>query len=103
MKDFPSILFIDLETPIGGCAYLKSNDRFIFYLVTKERYSHKPTMSSLESSLRAMRDLCIQNRIDQLAMPRIGCGLDKLNWDRVSQLIQTVFANDDIQITIYTL
>ena len=58
-------------------------------------------MSSLESSLRTMRDQCLENNIHQLAMPRIGCGLDKLNWDQVSRLIQTVFADDDIQITIY--
>jgi hypothetical protein len=60
-------------------------------------------MSSLESSLRRMRDLCIENDIHQLAMPRIGCGLDKLNWDQVSGLIQRVFKEDDIEITIYTI
>ena len=59
-------------------------------------------MSSLESSLRAMRDLCLKNDIHRLAMPRIGCGLDKLNWDAVSRLIQMIFTNDDIEITIYT-
>lgn len=86
---------------MGGCAYLVSNDQWIFYLVTKEKYFHKPTMSSLESSLRQMRDLCLTNNIQRLAMPRIGCGLDKLNWDAVSRLIQTIFANDAIEITIY--
>lgn len=91
-----------LEVPVGGCAYLVSNDQCIFYLVTKERYFHKPTMSSLESSLRAMRDLCLKNDIHRLAMPRIGCGLDKLDWNAVSRLIQTIFVNDDMQITIYT-
>jgi hypothetical protein len=59
-------------------------------------------MSSLESSLRAMRDLCIGNNVHHLAMPRIGCGLDKLKWDQVSRLIQRLFAEDDIEITIYS-
>jgi len=89
--------------PIGGCAYLHSDNRMIFYLVTKEKYFYKPTMSSLESSLRAMRDLCLTNKIERLAMPQIGCGLDKLNWDQVSKLIRRVFADDDIEITIYSL
>ncbi len=93
---------VDLDVSIGGCAYLNLKDRYVFYLVTKERYFYKPTMSSLESSLRAMRDLCIEKNIHQLAMPRIGCGLDKLNWDKVSELIQSVFQDDDIEITIYT-
>ena len=78
-------------------------DRHIFYLVTKERYFHKPTMSSLESSLRTMRDLCLENNVHHLAMPRIGCGLDKLNWERVSQLIQNIFEDDEMEITIYTM
>ncbi|CAF1099022.1 unnamed protein product [Adineta ricciae] len=91
------------NTSIGGCAYITAANRHVFYLVTKERYFYKPTMSSLESSLRAMRDLCIKNDIHQLAMPRIGCGLDKLNWDQVSRLIQRVFEEDDIEITIYSI
>jgi O-acetyl-ADP-ribose deacetylase (regulator of RNase III) len=94
--------FVYIDVPVGSCAYITSNDRYIFYLVTKEKYYYKPTMSSLESSLRTMRDLCIKNHIHHLAMPRIGCGLDKLNWDQVSRLIQRVFADDDIKITIYT-
>ena len=92
-----------IEVPIGGCAYLKVGDGYIFYLVTKQKYSQKPTMSSLESSLRAMRDLCVQHGVRELAMPRIGCGLDRLNWTEVSQLIQTLFQDDDIEITIYAL
>lgn len=87
---------------IGGCAHLVSDDRCVFYLVTKEKYSHKPTISSLEASLRAMRDLCLENNVHQLAMPRIGCGLDRLDWNQVSKLIQHIFADDDIEITIYT-
>lgn len=79
-----------------------SKNRYIFYLVTKARYFHKPTIASLESSLRVMRDLCVTNNIRQLAMPRIGCGLDKLDWNQVSELIQRIFANDDIEITIYS-
>ena len=91
-----------LDAPIGGCAYLKTNERLVFYLVTKERYFHKPTMSSLESSLRTMRDLCLEHQIRHLAMPHIGCGLDKLNWDQVSKLIQQIFQDDQIEITIYS-
>ena len=60
-------------------------------------------MSTLESSLRALRDLCIQNGVHRLAMPRIGCGLDRLDWNQVSQLIQRIFQEDDVEITIYTI
>jgi O-acetyl-ADP-ribose deacetylase (regulator of RNase III) len=88
---------------VGGCADITVDDRHVFYLVTKEKYFYKPTMSTLESSLRTMRDLCINNNVHHLAMPRIGCGLDKLNWDQVARLIQRVFQDDNIEITIYTV
>ena len=93
------VIFIDIQ--VGGCAYLSVENRYIFYLVTKQRYFHKPTMKTLEASLISMRDLCIKNNVDQLAMPRIGCGLDKLQWLQVSELIQRVFKQVDIEITIY--
>ncbi|CAF2555787.1 unnamed protein product [Rotaria sp. Silwood2] len=93
----------DMNVPVGGCAYITADDRCIFNLVTKERYYYKPTMATLESSLRVMRDLCIENKIHHLAMPRIGCGLDKLNWNEVSKLIQDIFKEDDIEIMIYTI
>lgn len=34
-------------------------------------------------------------------MPMIGSGLDKLEWDLVSRIIDDVFAKTNINITIY--
>ena len=60
-------------------------------------------MDTLEKSLRAMREWCVQFGVHELAMPRIGCGLDRLHWNDVAQLIQVIFADDDMNITIYAL
>ena len=92
-----------VDVSVGDCAYITAADRHVFYLVTKERYYYKPTMATLEASLRVMRELCLQNGVRRLAMPRIGCGLDRLNWDQVSQLIRRIFQDDEIEITIYTM
>lgn len=93
-----------LDVTKGGCALLSfPGHRCVFYLVTKEKYFHKPTMATLRSSLEAMRTLCLEHRIRSLAMPRIGCGLDKLVWERVAPLIQEVFADVEMEITIYSL
>lgn len=35
-------------------------------------------------------------------MPRIGCGIDGLHWDKVSDLIKEVFGKENVEITIYT-
>lgn len=35
-----------------------------------------------------------------IAMPKIGCGLDKLEWSKVKAIIEEVFAGTDIEILI---
>jgi len=87
----------------GDVAILDKGTRFIYYLVTKARYFNKPTYVSLESSLIMMRQHCVENNIKDLAMPKIGCGLDRLEWSKVKDIILSVFGNTAIKIKIYTL
>ena len=72
----------------------------VFNLITKERYWNKPTYVSITEALIKMRELCNLGSIKKVAMPTIGAGLDKLNWDKVSTLIKTVFKDIDIEILI---
>lgn len=87
----------------GGCVFLKREDQYIFYLITKERYWHKPTYDTLKQSLLKMREHCQTYEIENLSMPRIGAGLDRLQWERVLELIRNVFEKEAINITIYKL
>ncbi|XP_051781543.1 ADP-ribose glycohydrolase OARD1 isoform X2 [Erpetoichthys calabaricus] len=87
----------------GDCAVLKRDGRFVYYLITKMKVFHKPTYSSLKSSLEAMKMHIVRNEVKSLSMPRIGCGLDRLNWEQVSRMIEDLFKDTDIQITIYSL
>lgn len=75
----------------------------VFNLVSKARYFHKPTYDSLHETLADMRKQCEYLNITKLAMPRIGCGLDKLDWDRVIDVIDDVYGVEDIDIIIYSL
>lgn len=74
---------------VGEVVYLPVNDIKVFYLVTKEKYYGKPTMTSMKQCLRELANLCIELDIKKVAMPRIGCGLDKLKWDSVKKIIET--------------
>ncbi|KAL5515150.1 hypothetical protein EMCRGX_G000275 [Ephydatia muelleri] len=87
----------------GGVAVLKHHGAFVFYLVTKQRYFHKPTYESLESSLRSLSERCVASDVKELCMPTIGCGLDGLNWKDVEQMIKRIFNDVSISITIYYL
>lgn len=89
----------DIKT--GGCAYLKHHDRYIFYMVTKKYYNHKPYYYCVENSLKALLKLCQEFNISKLAMPMIATGLDKLDWELVSRIIDDVFSKSNITLTIY--
>lgn len=67
----------------------------VFNLITKERYYLKPTYKTLSDSLIELVPLikkCQENGelIEEIRMPLIGCGLDKLKWSKVRELIKDI-------------
>lgn len=78
-----------------GRALLVDN---VFNLVTKNRCFQKPTYETLYDTLCDMRDQCVELSVRKLAIPKIGCGLDKLNWEIVKENIEAAF--DDVPIDI---
>lgn len=82
---------MDQRRNVGDVAYLQQDGRFIYYLITKD-YSHKkPTYNSLTSAIIKLRDFIVKHSIKKLAIPRIGCGLDKLYWPKVKNIIKCAF------------
>lgn len=75
-------------------------DGRVLNLITKERYFHKPTYDSLKSALLTCWSECLHNDIKKIAMPTIGCGLDRLQWDKVSEIIKDIFKDTDIEILV---
>lgn len=94
---------LDQKKKTGEVAVLRRDDRYIYYLITKQKVSHKPTYESMQKSLEAMKAHCLNNGVTDISMPRIGCGLDGLQWEKVSAILEEVFENTDIKITVYTL
>ena len=72
----------------------------VLNLITKERYFHKPTMKTMAGALNKMKEICLVMGIQKVAMPMIGCGLDRLNWDDVSNLIKEIFKDTDVEILV---
>lgn len=87
----------------GYCIATNINDRMIYNLVTKNRYYQKPTLSTLENALQDMKNQMLRDGINQLAMPRIGCGLDKLKWINVAKILQDIFGDTEIEIIVCAL
>jgi hypothetical protein len=72
----------------------------VFNLVTKKNASDKPTYRDLEKSLEKMKVLVKKSGIKDVAMPRIGCGLDGLEWIKVREIIEKVFVDTNIDIVV---
>lgn len=91
------------QVKIGEIAITKNKaDQIAINMVTKEKYWHKPTLKSLRTCLEAVKKYCLENNIDAISMPQIGCGLDKLNWKtEVEPSIKEILK--DIHVTIYIL
>ena len=78
------------------------SNNFIYNLVTKSNFYEKPTLDNLQISLENMRGHALLNIVTKISMPKIGCGLDKLQWTDVFKLIQDTFTYSGIQIQIIT-
>lgn len=72
----------------------------VYNLVTKERAFYKPTYDSLTEALYELRSQMLGDEIYKLAIPRIGCGLDGLDWGRVSAIVKEIFKDTDIELVV---
>ena len=93
----------DLNKGVGEVAPVIHGTVFIYNLITKPLYHNKPTYETLEQSLESMKKHAIDNKVNRIAMPQIGCGLDGLQWRQVSKIINNVFGNTSIQIVVVSL
>lgn len=82
---------------VGDVAIIEKDEYKILYLVTKEKYWQKPTYEALQLCI----DKISQLQLKTLSMPKIGCGLDGLQWRVVSSMLEKTMQNTDI--TVYSL
>lgn len=87
----------------GYCLITVTNGVTVANLVTKERYFYKPTLETLRQALENLRKQALEMKLTRIAMPKIGCGLDKLEWTVVREIIRDVFADTDIEILVRSI
>ena len=44
--------------------------------------------------------MAVKNKINKISMPKIGCGLDGLQYDKVEKIIKEVFKDTNIEILV---
>ena len=63
----------------------------------------KPDLLTLSKTLEAMMVHTNTNGVSTIAIPKLGCGLDLLNWQGIVKLFRDIFVDADVQIVVYTL
>lgn len=92
---------IDHYIEVGTAELTVTENAKKFYnLFTKEHTSGKPSYLNFTRSLKSLKEDCIKRGIKNLAMPKIGCGLDRLEWEVVREIIKGVFLDTEIDITV---
>ena len=83
---------------VGEAHVLVVNDRRIFNVVTKERYYMKPSMQDFEKAFAACAAAAGGYTV---AMPRVGAGLDGLEWDKVAETLHSVAVKAGARFVVY--
>lgn len=86
----------DSQNPHGNCLM----EGRVFNLITKRNYWEKPTYETLGKALTVMKTMILLTNKRKIAMPKIACGLDGLQWDRVRRIIKEIFKDTDVEILV---
>ena len=100
---YPRIMELHrLNVRRGGYVVLYVRGKFIYSLITKTRYYNKPSYFDLRMSLESMKSHVVRHCVTRISLPRIGCGLDGLDWSIVKSILYEVFYDCNLVLTVYS-
>ncbi|AAK81967.1 032R [Invertebrate iridescent virus 6] len=85
---------------VGQVAVLQK-ERLIFYIVTKEKSYLKPTLANFSNAIDSLYNECLLRKCCKLAIPKIGCCLDRLYWKTVKNIIIDKLCKKGIEVVVY--
>ena len=71
--------------------------------MTKERFCDKPNLSTPSKTLEAIKFQTSTNGVFTIAITKLGCRLDQMNWQEFAKLLRDIFARADVQNVVYIL
>lgn len=88
------------KSSIGDCIPVKNGSRYVYYMISKDKYRDKPNESALQSCITNMIAHCKANKIKNVAMNRIGCYRDQLKWTNIKKFLKEQTKDTDINISV---
>jgi hypothetical protein len=105
---YPAMKRMSPDTPsphlIGKTMGYKipGQEKWIFNIVTKEKYTDKPTYEDFIKAIASLKEQVTRLKITRLNMPMIGCGIDRLNWQYVRDILERAFSDTDCTLMVTT-
>ena len=75
----------------------------MYNLIAKANHYEKPKTDTIKTTLLVIRDHALGINLRCIAMRKIACGLDGMDWRDISSLIEQTFENSGITIYFYTI
>ena len=77
-----------------------SSEAFLFHMVTKQFANQFPSYSDFNTALDIAFKAAAEAGVSDVVMPRLGCGLDRLEWSVVEPMIRASAASQAPQIRV---
>lgn len=90
----------DLADEAESLTNINANKWFLLF-ATKKHWRDMSDLSAIQEGLRWLADNYKEHGIKSLAIPALGCGLGRLEWNEVGPVMCRELADLDIQVVIY--
>ena len=92
-----------INLKVGTAVPVCENAYFLYNLITKKFYWEKPEVICLKNSLLSMRAHAEQFGVKQINVPRLGAGLDGLDfYGQVLPVITSVFGESAVNVIVHS-
>ncbi|VEN64583.1 unnamed protein product [Callosobruchus maculatus] len=85
---------------VGQVLELRSDQRRLYYLISKEKSYQKPTYRTVWEALLDLREKLLTANVLKLAIPRLACGRDGLDWRIIRNMLEVLFRFTGIEILV---
>lgn len=91
------------RSEVGAILEQKNGEHYILHMVTKPKSQEKPNWKKFKRTITNLEAKCSELGIQQLIIPKIGCGLDGLEWSKTMRVLKSVFLSSQVQLTVVYL
>jgi hypothetical protein len=86
---------------ISDIAFLKSDNRYFLYLITKETHAHKSSYADIFQGLINLKEFSFKYSIGKIGISTSNLKLHKIKFESIRTMIRYIFKDTNIQIIIF--